>query len=116
MLRLKPGVKLADLSPRMDLASKIVDGAYSATGIKECWITSSNDSTHSDDSRHYPRNTETGMSEALDFRLHNVPAEMRQVLVNNVKMLLGGDAGEFDVVWEAKGTDNEHLHVEWDPR
>ena len=105
-MKLKPTVKLTDLAPQMALAALIVDSIYRERGV-ECVITSANDSKHGANSWHYK-------GRALDFRtkqdaLNGLENELRNV----VKDRLGPD---FDVVIEAVGTDNEHLHVEYDPK
>jgi len=105
MLRLKAGVRLADLAPQMVLAAVVVDSIYTANGNLECWITSANDSKHSERSWHYK-------GRALDFRTKTYAGD-RVELLNEVKEDLGAD---FDVLLEGLGTDNEHLHVEYDPK
>ena len=105
-MKLKPGVKLKDLSPQMVLGALIVLEVYRRFGV-ECVITSANDSKHSEKSHHYKGN-------ALDFRAHQDALNGReQELRDEVKASLGED---FDVVMEAVGTPNEHLHLEYDPR
>ena len=109
-LFLKPGVRLHGLSPEMVMAVGVVVGAYEEAGAVECVVTVGMEGSHatSPPSRHY-----TG--DALDFRLHNVDAGARENLVNAVKAHLGGEQSDFTVLWESKGTDNEHLHVQFSP-
>jgi hypothetical protein len=83
----------------------IVQSVYHHYG-QDCVITTGMDGTHSHGSEHY-----TGL--ALDYRLHNVPQATRELIVAQVRESLGPD---FDVIWEALGTPNEHLHVEYDPK
>ena len=99
---LKAGVRLTDLKPQMVLAAMVVDEIY---GDVECVITSANDSKHSERSLHY-----SGC--ALDFRTKNYVGDKGQ-LRDRIKAALGQD---FDVVLEAVGTPNEHLHVEHDQK
>lgn len=101
MLQLKPGVHLAKLSPQMALAATIVHSIY-ARNNAICTITSANDSTHMAGSLHYSGN-------ALDFRTKNYVAS-KTLLIEAIKEALGQD---FDVIFEAEGTENEHLHLEW---
>ena len=101
-MKLKPGVRLTDLQPQVVLAAFIVDEIYADA---ECVITSANDSKHSDASLHYK-------GCALDFRTHNYSNDKGE-LRDRIKAALGQD---FDVVLEAVGTPNEHLHLEWDPK
>lgn len=105
-MKLKAGVRLSKLSPQMVLAAMIVEEVFAAFGVP-CVITSANDSKHSAASKHYS-------GEALDFRtkydaLNGREQEMRDA----VKEALGDD---FDVVIEAVGTEQEHLHCEYDPK
>ena len=99
---LKAGVRLAGLQPQMVLAAMVVNEIY---GDTECVITSANDSKHSAASLHYK-------GCALDFRTHNYTND-KVYLRDKIKAALGQD---FDVVLEAVGTPNEHLHVEYDPK
>lgn len=101
-MKLKPGVRLTDLSPQMVLAAMVIDGLY---GDVECVITSANDSKHGVNSWHYK-------GRALDFRTKTYLGD-KQALRDEIKASLGQD---FDVVLEAVGEDNEHLHVEYDPK
>lgn len=105
-MTLKPGVRLTDLVPQMVLAAFIIDGCFARRGC-ECVITSGNDSKHSAQSLHYK-------GRALDFRTkYDALNGHEQELRDEVKAALGND---FDVVIEAVGTDNEHLHVEFDQK
>jgi hypothetical protein len=105
MLRFKATVKLTGLWSQMVLAATVVDSIYVADGTLECWITSANDSRHSERSWHYK-------GRALDFRTKNYVGD-KQELLARVKECLGPN---YDVVLEAVNTENEHLHVEYDPK
>src|SRR5687767_3987809 len=100
------GARVLGLRPEVVLAAHIVDGAYREVAGVDCIIRFGIDGVHSRASEHY-----TGL--ALDFRTHNVPADKRAKLVQTVTEALGPD---YDVIWEAQGTPNEHLHVEYDPK
>ena len=105
-MKLKAGVRLTDLQPQMVLAALVVDGIYAKRGV-ECVVTSANDSKHSDASLHYK-------GRALDFRTKLERLEgHEQELRDEIKAALGQD---FDVVLEALGTENEHVHLEHDPK
>lgn len=101
-MKLKPGVRLTDLCPQMVLAACVIDEIYRDV---ECIITSANDSKHGANSWHYK-------GRALDFRTKTYAGD-KQALRDEIKSALGQD---FDVVLEALGEDNEHLHVEYDPK
>lgn len=103
-MRLKPGVKLKDLTPQMALAALVVFSLYDKRGA-ECVITSANDSRHSTNSLHYKGN-------ALDFRTKNYAGD-KTWLREEIADCLGL---EFDVVLEDIDGDNQHLHIEYDPK
>ena len=103
-MRLKAGVKLTDLAPQMVLAAVIVERIYDSYRC-DCVITSANDSKHGKDSLHY-------RGRALDFRTKNYTGD-KQALRDEIKEALGAD---FDVILEDLGGDNEHIHVEYDPK
>jgi hypothetical protein len=102
---IKPGVDLRPLTPPMALAYAIVQKAFHEYDC-ECVITSGADSQHGANSLHPSGN-------ALDFRTKHVSSVLKMKLVNGIRSLLGE---QFDVVYEADGKPNEHLHVEFDPK
>lgn len=105
-ISLKPGVSLADLTPQIVLAIVIIAGVCHDFGIP-CVITSVNDGVHSANSWHYK-------GRAVDIRTkYPVLNGREQEFAGMVKDRLGA---QFDVVMEAVGEDNEHLHVEYDPK
>lgn len=103
-MKFKPNVRLKDLTPQMALAAIVVYHLYQSKGI-ECVITSANDSVHGERSLHYKGN-------ALDFRTKNYPGDKRW-LKEEIAANLGQD---FDVVYEDPDGDNQHIHVEYQPR
>ena len=109
MIALKLGVHLWDLSPQMVLAALVVSEAYRAHAVDLCVITSANDGTHGPTTLHHK-------GQALDFRIHNVPQASRPAVVEAIKRALLSGEGQYEVYWEAVGTEQEHLHVEWDPK
>lgn len=109
MIALKPGVKLTGLQPQTVLAICIADGVFSRRGI-ECVVTSGNDGTHKEGSFHY-----RGL--AADFRLkHIVNPEERKRVVAEIRTNCGTLGTQYDVLHEGAGTDNEHLHIEYDAK
>lgn len=107
MISLKQGVKLTDMTPQCVLAAMVVDQVLTSMGIPMCVLTSVNDGKHSPQSWHYH-------GRAVDVRTKYPELNGREMeLRDKVAAALGPN---FDVVMEAIGTDNEHLHVEYDPK
>ena len=102
---LKAGVDLRGLHPVWGIAFPIIQRIYNKRG-HECVITSANDSTHGPNSWHYK-------GRALDLRTKHLPMMDKLPLVKELKEALGP---QFDVVFEAEGTVNEHVHLEFDPK
>lgn len=101
-MRLKPGVKLTNLSPQITLAAVIAYGVYREHDT-EFVITSCNDGKHKEDSFHYKGN-------AIDIRTKNFFGD-KHALRLEIAQRLGTD---FDVLFEGEGTESEHLHLEYD--
>ena len=109
MVLFKPSVRFKRLTPALlriltvlfDLDNTryaVIEG-----GIPEdLVVTSVNDSKHMQGSRHYT-------DEAVDLRTHNFPSKAsRRAFRDLLKDRLPG----FDVILEAEGTANEHIHIE----
>lgn len=103
-MKLKPGVKLRGLVPQMVVALLIIHDLYAHYGV-ELVVTSANDSQHKSDSFHYA-------GQAVDLRTKTFQ-QSKALLVAQIKEAVGPD---FDVLLENEGTDNEHLHIEYDPK
>lgn len=69
-------------------------------------ITSGRDSVHGIGSLHYDYL-------ALDVRIHGLTPEQVNLLRNYLHTFLGPN---YDIIIEAAGTSNEHMHVEFDAR
>jgi hypothetical protein len=117
---LKAGVRLRGVSPEMVVGHTVVAQVFADHGMP--WIiTSANDSKHGDGSQH-------GSGNALDYRMKHLPLVARSPLVDQVAAALGAAmqsstdtrrvfrGQEFDVLWEAIGSANEHLHAEYQPK
>lgn len=102
---IKQGVSLKGLQPQMAVAYAIVQDIYRQFGYGAT-ITSGNDGVHMAGSCHY-----TG--DALDFRTKHLERTDFRVMMDEIKAALGQ---EFDVVIEGEGTENAHLHIEWQLR
>ena len=105
-MKIKATVDLRLLTPQMVLAAMIVEGVYERQQ-QACstTITSANDSKHGTDSLHY-------QGCALDFRTKDFIGD-KTALLTAVRESLGA---QFDCLIEDLGLDNEHLHIEWDPK
>lgn len=99
------GARVQSLRPEIVLALIAINDAYREIGC-DCVLRYGIDGEHSVGSEHY-----VGL--AVDIRTHNVPPEQRENLIKRIRVALGPD---YDVLWEARGTPNEHLHVEFDPK
>lgn len=104
-MSLKPGVDLRGLHPVWGVAYPIIRDVFRDCGSR-CIVTSANDGRHSANSLHYK-----GM--ALDLRTKHVEEPIKSLIVKKLVEQLGS---QFDVVLESLGLDNEHLHVEFDPK
>jgi len=91
----------------MCIAHVAVYDAFSDAGM-ECTITSGNDGVHGENSLH----SRDGLCRALDYRTKDYRSD-KLTLRDRIKSDLGD---EFDVVLEHLGEDNEHIHVEYDPK
>ncbi len=80
--------------------------------IEEVWnhfnqvpvITSANDGKHMQGSRHYT-------DQAIDLRSKTLDPEQKQHALSELRRRAGRD---YDILLECEGTENEHLHLEWD--
>lgn len=105
-MRLKFGVRLAGVKPELAIGMIIVNNQYERAGA-ELIVTSCNDSTHGSGSLHYA-------GRAFDCRTKWVMSrESVLPLHDAIRDALGE---EWDVVLEDYDGDNEHIHVEWDPK
>lgn len=81
------------------------DAIFEKLAAREAMVTSINDKVHKPGSLHYE-------GKAFDLRTKDLPNDTPPVLRRALATALGP---EFDVLLESEGTDNEHIHVEYDP-
>jgi len=91
-------VKFKNLHPVMILVILRIEDL-----VSNVWITSANDSTHIEGSKHY-------LGRALDFRTHDLDSTVKSTLANDISEALGSD---FFVQLEDLNGPNEHLHVQY---
>lgn len=106
MIRIKTGVDARDLQPEILLAITIASGIYKEYGY-DTVITSLKDGKHGAHSLHQ----RGGLCRAVDLRTKHVQRMDLPMIVSTIKDALGS---QYDVILEATGTPNEHLHLEFD--
>lgn len=105
-MKLKPGVVVGTLQPVMTIALLAAFKALVIDRGAELVLTSGSDGEHSDRSKHY-------LGLAIDFRSkHLMRGDKEGVLADLREALID----QFDVLLEARGTVNEHFHIEYDPK
>lgn len=112
VLTFKQGVRLRLTAPAMAYVTASLDRLSERDDVRavldgDLMVTSGNDSRHAANSRHY-------RDEALDLRVHNIPATkrwwLREVLEDALNAPFGRTA--FRVMYEGDGTPNAHYHVQ----
>ena len=104
MLKFKPGVTVFGLQPEILSAIDIANTIYTNHGA-DCVVTSTRyNDTHGTKSKHYS-------GHAVDTRTRNIPNS--GLIADEIRAELHHD---FDVLFESRGTDNEHIHIEFDPK
>lgn len=101
MLKIKDGVDLSGVRSEMFFAATVIDQVYEDHGVKYCFITSAKDGKHGFGSLHY-----VGL--ALDFRVRNVPEEVRESIHKEIVKRLGK---QYDVLLKST-----HIHAEFQPK
>lgn len=99
----KPGV-----TPKLvEMVGKLAFMVKDITNPAEVVITAGTNGTHMAGSKHYS-------GEAFDVRTHNFANDTDR---HAFYILLCQQFGpDYDVIFEGKGTPNEHIHVEYDPK
>jgi hypothetical protein len=109
-LTIKPGASTVKMTDRMRVACAAVEDCYLTFGA-ELILTSGDESETVHAGRPVAGDTLDPhyLGKAADFSIKRVPAAKRQDLVDMIERDLGED---FVVLWEAAGTEHEHLHVQ----
>lgn len=114
IVAIKHTASIKGLTPEMMAGWMIVTAVFFSFNAEECTVTSGVDSKHGKDTLHQ-RNTDDDPEpdcNALDFRTKTFKGD-KFALRDRCRSWLGP---QFDVVLEALNTDNEHMHVEFDPK
>ena len=98
----KANADIKNLHPSMNIVINEVIKAYNEYNVDPV-ITSGNDSRHSFNSKHYK-------NKALDFRTKDLPYYAKNRIARTVAYNLGRD---YYVQLESLGSNNEHLHVQY---
>ena len=104
-IKIKKGVVFAEINVPLMIILKTLMAAELEIG-KEMVITSVNDSIHKKNSLHYK-------NRAVDIRTKHLTPDEKKRLLKFLREKLGGD---YDVIFEGENTDNEHIHIEYDPK
>jgi conjugal transfer mating pair stabilization protein TraG len=107
-VHIKPGTNIRTLDPHLAPVITDVAAETRGLGLGAPTITSGQD-------RHHKRHSLHPQGKALDFRGHDITIPQGQLLAGRVRQDLGPD---YDVQFETfpKDPDNNHLHVEHDPK
>ena len=99
--------------PSLAHAMGVVDRVWRKVTGRHPIVTGLAEEGHSETSRHYGIPGDS-RCRALDVRAVDLTPEERVEIDAELHRRLG--ANEFDVVWEALGTVNSHLHLEVDAK
>ena len=102
LLKIKNGVKV---SRQVLIAAAVVNAANILGLSVDMVITSGLEGQHKPGSLH-------SVGKALDFRTKHLSKPDTHALIAEGHKRLGA---EYQVILEAEGKANEHLHIEWDP-
>lgn len=106
MISIKPGAKIEGIKAEILLGLQVVNSVFERYGIGLV-ITEGTGGRHMQGSLHYQ-----GL--AIDIRSKNIPdtATRTSILIECIEHL----GKDFDMILECADTDNEHLHIEFDPK
>lgn len=100
-------VLLKELKPQLVLALLMCNEVFRKYG-SEVIITSLNDGKHSLNSKHYS-------GEAVDIRSKHLSTANKRKILEELRLALSYPK-LFDVLLEYENQDNEHFHIEYDPK
>ena len=112
MVRVKEGVSLDSMHPKMFLAIAMAAPIWERWGAADLWITGGNEAGHGTGARGFHR-LQDGTAQAVDIRTWNIPRlACRHKAAKELANILGL---LYDVLYEKPGQQGEHCHVQWDP-
>lgn len=119
MIRLKAGVSLDNVHPRVFLIIGFAAPIWAKYGSPDVWVTGANEDGHSTGPRGFHRLPD-GTCQAVDLRTWTIAEpEHRRMAAKELAGILGP---LFDVIFEVelrdatgKITRGEHVHVQYDP-
>lgn len=97
---------LPSVQPKILVIMAAINNAAEFLKLPEMYITAGSNGKHMQGSKHYSL-------EALDFRTHHLTSIETAALIKEIRSRLGPD---YDVIFEDVGKENEHGHVEYDPK
>ena len=110
MIRLKPGVRVGGLRSEIFFAVQVAEGVWSRHGAEELVISGGMEGKHMRGSEHY-----TFL--AVDLRTKDLGTVYDRSPARNACIELQGRLGaDYDVIFESEGKENEHAHIEFDPK
>lgn len=109
-MKLKEGIDVSQIEPEVWLAAERIDAYCRSRYGHEITLTSGRDSTkHKKGSLHYE-------GKAVDIRSKDFPKSVskRQLIKDLFCSVI--DRMRFDLILEQEGGENEHFHLELDPK
>lgn len=106
MIRTKPGVWFDTLRPEIYGTFTGLNVLFAKIAQKDCVITSAADGKHLEGSLHYK-----GL--AIDIRSKDLAPDLKKRVLLEMRNFFGP---KYDILLENEGKDNEHYHLEYDPK
>jgi hypothetical protein len=116
-MRFKPEVSIKNLTTQLLLAMIVVESVYTNVfRMAPPLFTSLDDGDHGVKGVPDEKDKKTlhGKGKAFDVRTKTVPRRVLPNLAQTLELRLGPLG--FDVILEGRDTDNEHIHIEYDPK
>ena len=104
-MKLKEGVDISNLHPKMELVLKVLDALFQLWFNQEMVVTAGRDGKHMEGSLHYE-------GRAVDIRTKTLTNRDKMRVLAGVLWVL---PVEFEYVLESVNKPQEHLHIEYDP-